>query len=227
MRRNLMILMLMMTAAAVAIANGGGMGGGTGMMAGSGMMIVADDASLLVTNMNMGGMMDGGSVSAATRELVNIDPNGSERWRANFDDGWPMMPVTNGDLVVVVLVDDWFMGSGGMGDGGWNGGGMGGGMKDAGHGPGDGESILVALDIATGLEKWRATVAGNMVSMAQFSPDGLRIYLSAMETGSGGVMGHGSIRQGDVAGAGFTNSSSVIAFDRLGNQLWTYDLGGE
>jgi outer membrane protein assembly factor BamB len=215
-----------MTAATVALASGGGMGGGGGMMAGSGMMVVADDASLLVTNMDMSGMMGGGSITTTTRELVNIDSNGSERWRASFDDGWPMMPVTDGDLVIVVLVDDWFMGSGGMGDGGWNGGGMGGGMKDAGHGPGGGESVLVALDIATGQEKWRATVAGDMASMARFSPDGSRIYLSAMEMGSGGGMGHGSIRQGDAAGAGFMNSSTVIAFDRSGNQLWTFDLGG-
>jgi len=223
MRRNLMIFALSVTAATVALADGAGIGGGAGMMAGSGMMVVADDASLLVTNVAMGGMMDGDSVSTADRELVNIDANGSQRWRVSFANGWPMMPVTNGDLVVVVLVDDWFMGSGGMGDGGWNGGGM----KDTGHGPGDGESVLVAFDIATGQEKWRATVAGDMASMAQFSPDGSRIYLSVMETGSGGGMGHGSMRQGDAAGAGFMNSSTVIAFDRSGNQLWTYDLGGE
>ena len=91
-------------------------------------------------------------------------------------------------------------------------GGMGG-MKDAGHGPEDGESILVALNLATGQEQWRATVAGDMASMAQFSPDGSRIYLSAMDMGSGGGMGQGSMRQGDVSGAGFMSSSTVIAFD--------------
>ena len=197
--------------------------GGGGMMAGSGMLVVADDGSLLVTNMDMGGTMGGGSVSTTDRELVNVGSNGSERWRVSFPDGWPMMPVTDGDLVVVVLVDDWFMGSGGMGDGGWSGGGhMGGGTK-----AGDGEAIVAALDVTTGVERWRATVDGDMASMAQFSPDGSRIYLSVMEMGSGGSMGQGSMRQGEAAGAGVMNSSTIVAFDRSGNQLWTYDVGGE
>jgi outer membrane protein assembly factor BamB len=89
------------------------------------------------------------------------------------------------------------------------------------------ESILVALDLETGQENWRATVAGDMASMAQFSPDGSRIYLSVREMGSGGGMGPGSLRQGEASGAGFMSSSTVVAFDRSGNQLWTYDLGGE
>ena len=224
MRRTSIILAIAAAAASVAFSHGGGMNGG-GMMAGSGMMIVADDASLLVTTMDMSGMMGGGSVSTVSREIVNIDSSGNERWRVAFDAGWPMMPVTDGDLVVVVLVDDWFMGDGGMGDGDWSGGHMGGGMKDA--GPGDGESVLVALDLATGQEEWRATVAGEMASMAQFSPDGTRIYVSAMDMGSGGGMGRGSMRQGDAAGAGFMSTSTVIAFDRSGNRLWAYDLGGE
>jgi len=142
--------------------------GGGGMMAGSRMMIVADDGSLLVTNMDMSSMMGGGSVSTTDRELVNVGSNGSERWRVSFDDGWPMMPVTDGDLVVVVVVDDWFMGSGGMGDGGWNGGGMGGHMG-GGTKAGTGDSVVVALALTTGAERWRATVAGDMGSMAQVS----------------------------------------------------------
>ena len=233
MRRKLMIVALTITTATIAFANGGGMGGGGmggsgGMMAGAGMMIVADDGSLLVTNMDMSGMMDGsGSTGTFDRELVSINTDGSERWRVSFEDGWPMMPCTDGDLVVVVLFDDWFMGSGGMGDGGWNGGGMGHGMKNDELGLGNGESILVALDLATGEERWRATVAGDMASMAQFSPDGSRIYLSVREIGSGGGMGPGSIRQGQAAGAGFMSSNSVVAYDRAGNQLWTYDLGGQ
>ncbi len=221
MKRSLMVVVLSVSAAALAFADGG-MGGG-GMMAGSGMMVVADDGSLLVTNMDLGGMMGGGSVSTTDRELVNVGSNGSERWRVSFSDGWPMMPVTDGDLVVVVLVDDWFMGSGGMGDGGWNGGGhMGGGTK-----AGDGDSVVVALDLATGAESWRATVGGDMASMAQFSPDGSRIYVSVVDIGSGGGMGQGPRRQGDAAGAGFMTSSTIVAFDRLGNQVWTYDVGGE
>ena len=126
MRRILMILALSMTAATFAFAHGGGMGGG--MMSGAGMMIVADDSSLLVTNMDMSGMMDGSSSSGTfDRGLVNIDKDGVERWGVSFTEGWPMMPTTDGDLVVVVLVNDWFMGDDGMGDGGNPGGGMGGG----------------------------------------------------------------------------------------------------
>lgn len=226
MKRSLMIL-LMSAATATFASAAGGMGGGGGMMGGSGMMVVADDGSLLVTNMDLSGMMGGGSVSTTDRELVNVAANGSERWRASFDDGWPMMPVTDGDLVVVVLMDDWFMGSGGMGDGGWGsgmGGHMGGGTKD---GPGDGESVVVALDLATGEEQWRATLSGDMASMAQFSPDGSRIYVSVVEMGSGGGMGQGPMQQGQAAGAGFMSSSTVVAFDRAGIELWTFDAGGE
>ena len=40
-------------------------------------------------------------------------------------------------------------------------------------------------------------------------------------------MGQGSMRQGEAAGAGFMTSSTIVAFDRSGNQLWTYDVGGE
>jgi hypothetical protein len=224
-KRVLLTCVVIMTGSAVGFGNGGGMGGG-GMMAGSGMMVVADDGSLLVTNMDMGGMMGGGSVSTTDRELVNVGSNGSERWRVSFSDGWPMMPATNGNLVVVVLVDDWFMGSGGMGDGGWNGGGMGGHMGGGTKADG-GDSVVVALDLATGAERWRATVDGDMGSMAQFSPDGSRIYLSVMEMGSGGGMGQGPMQQGQAAGAGFMSSSTVVAFDRSGNQLWTFDAGGE
>ena len=225
MKNGLIALALIVGVPALLIANGGmgGMGGGGGMMGGSGMMVVADDGSLLVTNMDMGGMMDGGSVSNTDREIVNIGSDGSERWRVSFSDGWPMMPVTDGDLVVVVLMDDWFMGSSGMGDGGWGSGHMGGGTKDV----GDGESVLVALDLDTGNEQWRTTISGDMASMAQFSPDGSQIYLSAVEMGSGQSMGQGSLRQAEAAGAGFMNSSTVIAFDRSGNQLWTLDLGCE
>jgi outer membrane protein assembly factor BamB len=225
MKRSLMILVLSAATATFASA-AGGMGGGGGMMAGSGTMVVADDGSLVITNMDMSGMMGGGSVSTTDRELVNVGANGSERWRVSFDDGWPMMPVTEGDLVVVVLVDDWFMGLGGMGDGGWNGGGMGGHMG-GGTKAGTGESVVVALDLTTGAERWRATVGGDMGSMAQFSPDGSQIYVSVVEMGSGGGMGQGPMQQGQAAGAGFMTSSTVVAFDRAGNQLWTYDAGGE
>lgn len=229
MIRNLTLSALMMMAVTFTFADGPrGMGGGGAMMGGSGMMIVADDGSLLVSNLDQSGMMGGGAGLPGTvnRELVNIAVDGSERWRVGFSDGWPMMPCTDGDLVVVILVDDWFMGTGGFGDGGWNGG-MGGGGMGGGNGSGDHESVLVALDLATGDEQWRATINGDMASMAQFSPDGTRIYLSVREMGGGQGMGQRPIRQGDAAGAVFMNSSTVVAFDRSGNQLWTFGVGGE
>lgn len=223
MKKILAICGLTVVWAALAAAQGTGMGSGGGAMAGSGMIVVADDGSLLITSMKAGGMMGGGSVAPVDRDLVNVDADGGERWRASFDGGWPMMPVTDGDLVVVVLRDDWFIGSGGPGDGGWSGGHMGGPGKA--DGVGDGESTVVALDLATGAERWRVTVPGDMASMVQFAPDGAQLYVSARDMGNGFGMGRGSIRQGEAAGAGFMFSSTVVAFDRSGNQLWAYELG--
>jgi len=44
------------------------------------------------------------------RELLNITPSGQIRWRVSFDNGWPMLPVNDGDLVVLALREDWWMG---------------------------------------------------------------------------------------------------------------------
>ncbi len=214
------------------LAHGGGaMGSGGAMMSGTGMMVVADDGSLLVTNMDMSGMMNGGgSSNQVSRDLVNLSANGAERWRVSFTEGWPMMPATDGDLVVVVLVDDWFTGTGGMGDGGF-GGGMGGGMMgittmDAGHGGNSSDQVIVVgLDLATGAERWRTTLDGDMGAMVQFSPDGSRLYISLMEMGTGDGAGTGPMSQGDAAGAGVLTSNTIVALDRSGNQLWSYDTG--
>ncbi len=226
MRRNLMILALSMTAATFAFAHGGGMGGG-GMMAGAGMMIVADDSSLLVTNMDMSGII-GGSGSSGTfdRELANIDANGNERWRVSFTDGWPMMPTTDGDLVVVVLVNDWFLGDGGTGDGGNPGGGMGGGMKAFGTKDGDDDDsvVVVGLSLASGAELWRQSFTGDMGSMVQFTPDGTQIYLTLMDMDGDHGVGMGSMNQGQSSGVGMTASTTIVALDRSGNTLWTKDL---
>jgi len=207
---------------------GGGMGGGA-MMGGSGMMVVADDGSLLVTNMDMDDMMGGGG-STVARELINISSNGTERWRVNFTEGWPMMPTTDGNLVVVILVNDWFMGGNGYGDGGVggnNGGMMGARAQAIAHGgPGeDGDVIVLGLDLATGAEQWRTTLQGNMGGGVQFSPDGSQIYLSLMDMGMGGGPGNGPMEQGDAAGSGMLTSSTIIALDRNGNQLWSYETG--
>jgi hypothetical protein len=232
MKRILMILMLSMTAATFAFAHGGGMGGGGmggsgGMMAGAGMMIVADDSSLLVTNMDMSGMMDGSSSSGTIdRDLVNIDKDGNERWRVSFTDGWPMMPTTDGDLVVVVLVNDWFMGDGGTGDHGNPGGGMGGGMKAVGtkDDEDDDSVVVVGLDLATGAERWRTSFTGDMGSMVQFTPDGTQIYLSLMDIDGDHGIGMGSMNQGQSSGVGMTASTTIVALNRNGVEQWRLDL---
>ena len=209
---------------------GGGMGSGGPMMGSSGMMVVADDGSLLVTNMDMSSVMNSSSsTGTVSRTLVNVAPDGSERWRVDFTDGWPMMPATDGNLVVVVLVNDWFMGTGGMGDGGWNDGGMGGGMMDItsqdAASPDD-QVTVVGLDLATGQENWRTTLNGDMASMVQFSPTGSQIYISLMNMGTMGNTGSNPMQQGDAASSSILGSTTVVALDPGdGHQLWSYDTG--
>jgi hypothetical protein len=234
MRRTLMIVALTVTTATIAFAHGGGMGGvgmggSGGMMAGAGMMIVADDGSLLVTNMDMSGMMGGsGSTNTIDRELVSINTDGSERWRLSFTEGWPMMPTTDGDLVVVVLVNDWFLGDDGMGDGHNPGGGMGGmgGMKVLGAKDGDADDsvVVVGLDLTSGAELWRTSFAGDMGSMVQFTPDGTQIYLSLMDLDGDHGVGMGSMNQGQSSGVGMTASTTVVALNRNGVEQWTLGL---
>ena len=208
---------------------GGGMGGSGGMMAGAGMMVVADDGSLLVTNMDMSGMMGGsGSTGTFDRELVSVNTDGSERWRVSFSDGWPMMPTTDGDLVVVVLVNDWFMGDDGMGDGGHPGGGMGGmgGMKAFGAKAGDANDsvVVVGLDLTSGAERWRTSFTGDMGSMVQFTPDGTQIYMSLMDMDGDHGVGMGSMNQGQSSGVGMTASTTIVALNRNGVEQWTLDV---
>lgn len=230
MRRTLMIVALTVTTATLAFAHGGGMGGSGGTMAGAGMMIVADDGSLLVTNMDMSGMMGGsGSTRTFDRELVSINTDGSERWRVSFNDGWPMMPTTDGDLVVVVLVNDWFLGADGIGDGHNPGGGMGGGMGGMkGLGAKDGDTddsvVVVGLNLTSGAELWRTSFAGDMGSMVQFTPDGTQIYLSLMDLDGDHGVGMGSMNQGQSSGVGMTASTTVVALNRNGVEQWTLDL---
>jgi hypothetical protein len=231
MRRTLIIVALAVTTTTIVFAHGGGMGGGGmggsgGMMAGAGMIVVADDGSLLVTNMDMSGMMGGsGSTGTFDRELVSVNTDGSERWRVSFSDGWPMMPTTDGDLVVVVLVNDWFMGDDGMGDGGHPGGGMGGkkgfGAKD---GDADDSVVVVGLDLTSGAERWRTSFTGDMGSMVEFTPDGTQLYMSLMDMNGDHEVGMGSMNQGQSSGVGMTASTTIVALNRNGVEQWTLDL---
>jgi outer membrane protein assembly factor BamB len=194
--------------------NGGMMGG---MAGGAGVLVVADDGSLLVTDM-MGSTMMGGATFQ--RGLIRIGADGVESWRADFDDGYPMMPATDGDLVVLVLRDDWFMGAGGNGDGGWGPGGGGGGSHAD-------QSIVVGLDLATGAERWRLELDGDMVMTPQFAPDGERLYLTVRDfTGDFGP-GDGPMDQGDTLPASAMMATTVVALDRDGAELWRLDLGDD
>lgn len=218
MKRNLMIVAIAVASAAIAFADGGGMGGmgSGGMMGGTGMLVIADDGSVLVTEMGMGGGMMGDS-GDLERELINIDPDGNERWRVSFEEGWPMMPATDGDLVVFTLADDWWMGDGGLGDGGW---GHGGGKT---LDEGDGHATLIALGLATGQELWRLELEGDRLSIPQFTEDGSRLYLTVRGM-DGDHVGGGPMGQGDAAGSRMMMSSTLVAVDRGGNVLWTLDL---
>ena len=199
-----------LTAAAVlgaGMVSAQGMGGGNGIMAGSGMLEVASDGSLLVVRMEAG--MMGGSQQGLARSVTDVSATGTERWSTSFDSGWPMMLANDGDLVVVVLADDWWMG--GAGDGG---------------GSSSEQLTLVGLDLATGAERWRTTLVGVMASPPQFAPDGARFYVSLREMGGMGGPGGGPMHQGDAYGAGAMMSTTVVAVSRAGQVEWSLDLSG-
>lgn len=193
--------------------HGGGMGGGMGsggMMGGAGMIVVADDGSVLLNDGHgfMGWQDDGGEAA----ELVNIDTDGTERWRVAFESGQPMMSVTAGDLVVVTLAE-----MGGWDDQGDHPGndGMGGG------GMGMGSSGLIGLDLVSGVELWTFDLEEASMLRAQISEDGSTVYVIASDAFE---VGAGSMGQGD-SGMGGQIDSTLYALDRFGNLLWSLDLG--
>lgn len=196
----------------------GMMGGNTGMPNGTGSVTVASDGSLLVTQMGMtmmGGPGGGGGPSLQ-RAIVDITSSGQQRWRATFSQGWPMMAANNGDLVVVVVINNAWMwqGMSGMGWFPW-------GTPPQG---GSQNGTIVGLDLATGSQRWSATLPGAMGSFPQFAPDGSRIYVSVTDFGQTSMMGGGPMRQGDTGGWATQMTNKVVALDRGGNTLWTVDL---
>jgi hypothetical protein len=197
----------------------GMMGNGGGMPNGTGMVTVASDGSLLATQMGMS-MMGGptGGGQSLQRAIVSIGTNGAERWRATFTDGWPMMAANNGDLVVVVVMNNAWMwrSMSAMGWFPW-------GTPPQG-GTGSEAAILVGLSLSSGVERWRTTLPGDMGSFPQFAPDGSRIYVSVTDVGQGSMMGGGSMRQGDTGGWGTQMTNKIVALDRNGAIQWTRDL---
>ncbi len=164
------------------------------------------------------GMMGGpgGGASNFQRAVVNVGTDGKERWRASFDTGWPMMAANNGDLVVVVLVNNAWMCRGMSGFG----------RFPFGTPPSGGEThgALVGLNLATGAQPWKTALPGDMASLPQFAPDGSRVYVSVTDFGSAGMMGSGPLRQGETGGWATQITNKVVALDRNGNVLWTADL---
>ena len=197
---------------------GGMMNGAGGMQGGSGMLVVADDGSVLVTQI---GYTATGGPSAPTfqRALVDLGPDGTQRWSASFSEGWPMLPVTEGDLVVVPLVSNAWMGTG-SGDTGWM---FGGGLGTVSS---TDQVTLVGLDLATGARRWSTQLSGDMASGARFAADGSRLYVSVFDMGNMGGMGQTPISQGSAGGAASLASTSVVCLDRSGTVLWTKDLSG-
>jgi len=196
----------------------GMMGGNAGMPNGTGMVVVASDGSILVTQMGMSMMGGpGGSGSASLqRAIVDLSSNGQERWRATFTQGWPMMAANNGDLVVVVVVNNAFM---------WRS------MSGMGWFPfgtppqgGSQDATLVGLDLTTGSQRWSATLPGDMGSYPQFAADGSRIYVTVTDFGQVGMMGGASVRQGDTGGWATQMTNKVVTLTRGGTVLWTVDL---
>jgi hypothetical protein len=108
----------------------------------------------------------------------------------------------------------------------------------SGHGPGSGHQgqggdahadtvILVALDLETGAERWRAEIDGGMGMLPQFSPDGSRIYLTVRDLATDGGFGDGPMHQGDAPTGAMLMSTTVVAVDSLtGAKLWSLDLDG-
>jgi hypothetical protein len=217
---------LFLTAAMVApaVVAAQGMMGGGGMPNGTGMVTVASDGSLLAVQMgaSMMGGPGGPGGQGFQRAIVSIGTNGAERWRATFTEGWPMMAANDGDLVIVVVVNNAWMwrSMSGMGWYPW-------GTPPQGGG-GDEDAALVGLALATGAERWRAALPGDMGSLPQFAPDGSRIYVSVTDFGPGGTMGGGGgpMRQGDTGGWGTQMTNKVVALDRNGVIQWTRDLSG-
>lgn len=129
------------------------MGGGMGGAMGSGMIVIADDGSVLLTRV---GKTSGG-MPMTQRALINVTSAGTQRWKIDFTDGWPMMPATKKSLIVVALTSRWMGGGGGT----------------------PGNTITVeGFDLATGALRWKTDLTGQMASYPQFSKDGSRFYIS-------------------------------------------------
>ncbi len=194
-----------------------GMMGGDFTANGTGNVVVASDGSILVTQMGMsmmGGPMQGSA--SLQRAIVDLGPDGAQRWRATFSQGWPMMVANNGDLVVVVVMNNAWMWRAVSGLGWFP-------FGTPPQGTGQ-DAALVGLDLASGAQRWSTTLPGDMGSFPQFSADGSRVYVTVTDFGQAGMMSGGPIRQGDTGSWATQMTNKVVAISRAGAILWTADL---
>lgn len=187
-----------------------------GAQLGAGTMIVADDGSVLVTLMGVTSAMARVQVQ---RGLVDIAPDGSERWHASFDAGVPTMPATQGDLVVVALGPNQWMGSNFSVSGS-------GSHARATDVPTLLGTTIVGLDLATGNERWRTTLGGQISAPLEFSPDGSQIYVATVTFAGSTQVPLGPMTQGDSIGVAAPSQVMVVALNRNGNILWSVSPGG-
>ncbi len=217
MRKILTLSGLALSVIPAAVLAQGMMGGPVAMGNGTGNVVVASDGSILVTQMGMtmmGGPMQGSS--SLQRAVVDLSENGTQRWRASFAQGWPMMAANNGDLVVVVVMNSAWMWRAVSGMGWFP-------FGTPPQGTGE-DATLVGLDLATGSQRWSAPLPGDMGSYPQFSADGSRIYVAVTDFGQATSMGGGAMRQGDVGGWATQMTNKIVALSRAGATLWTADL---
>lgn len=230
---------------ACTVALAGPAAASTGMMGGSSMgpqgLIVADDGSVLLRE----GVAPADGTESFSASVVNITAAGIERWSVSFDEGWPMMISTAGDVVVVTLTDGAWMGggmggganggghmggdSGGMGSGSGSGNGSGGGMG-GGHGMGitvqdeptnGAGATLVALDLATGIELWRFTPDTASMISADVAPGGATVY-AIVHTSD--AMDSTPMNQGEADQAA-QGTASLVALDAAtGTVLFTREI---
>jgi len=218
MRKIATVLLIGAAALSAGLASAQGMMAGGGMANGAGMLVVADDGSLIATQLGvsmMGG--PGGGGQGNRRAVVNVAVNGVARWSFQVDQGWPMMAASQGDLVLVVVVNNAWMwrSMSGMGWYPWGDPPQGGEQEDA---------VLVGVDLATGAQRWQTTLPGDMASLPQFSADGSRLYLTTTDFGPGGMVSGGQMGQGEAGGWATQMGNTVVALDRAGTILWTLDL---
>jgi outer membrane protein assembly factor BamB len=187
-----------------------------GAAPGAGTMIVADDGSVLITLMGVTGTMAAVQVQ---RGLVDIAPDGAERWHASFDVGVPAMLATEGDLVVIALGPDQWLGSNFSQ-------GANGARARAASIPSRLGTTIVGLDLANGNERWRVSLDGQISAPLEFSPDGSHIYVATVALNGSAQVPASPMKQGDSIGVAHANQVTVTALDRNGNMLWATSPGG-